>query len=69
MIVYCTFLHGNESIEEPIEFPCRLNVGDTINPVFITDLPVGFPEGDWEVMKSGFFRNASETSQRVYLLK
>ena len=72
MIIYCVFIHshssGHSSIEEPIEFPCRLNVGDNLNPVYLVDLPFNFPKGDWEVTKSGFFNNASEISQRVHLI-
>lgn len=67
MIVYCVFIHGELSCEDPMEFPCRLNVGDTINPVFMFDLPRDFPDGSWEVTKCTFFRNASEISQRVHL--
>ena len=67
MIVYCVFIHGEFSCEEPITFPCRMNVGDGINPVFVSAVPFDLPEGGWIVTKCEFFNNASEISQRVHL--
>ena len=54
-------------VEEPIEFPCRLNIDDEINWFDKKTMPRGFPKTTWKVIESSFFQNASVINQRVTL--
>ncbi len=69
MIVFCEFFKSKHSFcVEPMEFPCRLNVGDVISFIDIIKLPSAFHDERWEVRDCSFLQHGSKMNQFVHLI-